>query len=183
MLTTYFDKWLKKNINQFKYKPIKIAFGRYIFEGIIENITLFIDNDNCEIDIYFDNDDGENYDHLDIGYIQRARHIKTKGYTDLDWIDEYKNRFYPTYKEILIKNLFEPLIQYCDDYFIEKNHLYLADMSSVTFAMIGNSSEGKDIISLEKNLNETSKKINLEKNKYTKIQKLGIFIDKKLSTK
>jgi len=169
MITKHFNRWLQKNLHLFKYKPIQIGFGEYRFDGIIDNITLFIDNNAREVDIYFHNDDDKYYDHRIMGYIAKAKHIRTKGYIDID----DKNRFHPTYKDMIIDNLFLPIVNYCNEYFLEDSHLYLVDYSFSRFAMVGNKNDGKEIKELEIILQETGNKLNQETD--TKVEKIDIF--------
>ena len=175
MIMKLFERWLDKNIDLFKYKPIKIGFGRYKFDGIVSNITLVIDNSSCEIDIFFDNDDGVNYDHYEIGYIEKARNVKNKGYTDTGWIGKYKNRFYPTYKDMIIENLFLPLISYCDNHFMDGNHLYLVNKSFLTFAMIGDENDAKKIKKLDTMTEVIDSKITQDTDTYATVTKIDIF--------
>ena len=105
-MVTYFDKWLVKNIDRFKYRPIKIGFESYRFDGINQSIVLQITRDIREITIlYYSpnmlNTDSYNceYDMRDISWFDRVKHIRDKGYCDLGWLEEYKkDRYYPTFK-------------------------------------------------------------------------------------
>jgi len=129
LLVNYFDNWLEKNINRFRYKPIKIGFNTYHFQGINKNITLQVSQHIKELIMIFQSPNYDNdCDMLEIGTLLKIKHIKNKGYCDLLWIDEYKkDRYYKNYKQMIHKELFEPLIKYCDKYFIKDNSYYVIE--------------------------------------------------------
>jgi len=158
LMVTYFDKWLAKNIDRFKYRPIKIGFNSYRFDGINKSIVLQITRDIREVTIlYYSpnmlNTDNYNceYDMRDINWFDRVKHIRDKGYCDLGWLEEYKkDRYYPTFKELVETELFEPLIKFCDTYFVKDNHYYIVEnCQSVFMGLIGDSSHEKKLKELE----------------------------------
>lgn len=159
MINELFAKWLTHNHTRFQYKPIQISPTSYIFEGIIENIYLLIGERVAETMICFDDKNGENYDHISLDCHRDVQFIETKGYTDIDWLDEYK-RYFLTYEEMVYATLFEPIIEYCKKYFVDDNHLYLINLGGTTLAFIGD-------------LNEEKK---LHKYKDAQIDKLKIFL-------
>ena len=136
-ITTYFDSWLDKNIDRFAHKPIKIEFNRYKFDGIIDNIVLVLDDTNCEAMIECSHNDTV-YDCISLGYIEDLVFIDDKGYTDSSWVDKYKDKFYTSYEDMIVDNLFNPIASYCNDKFIPNNHLYLVNINntSITFGSV-----------------------------------------------
>jgi hypothetical protein len=134
-LNKYFQRWLNKNIDKFTHKPIEVGYCRYIFNGITSHIELYINNRSNEVEIQVLNHN-ELVDIIFTQFIYRAKHIKNKGYTDLSWINEYKNRFYSTYQDMIYVELFEPLVNYSNNIFIPKNDLYLIYSDGYTEAII-----------------------------------------------
>ena len=86
-----------------------------------------------------------NFDLLEIGTLLKVKYIKNKGYCDLLWINEYKkDRYYKDYKQMIHKELFEPLIKYCNKYFIKGNSYYVIESSDdIISAFIDNNSYEK----------------------------------------
>jgi len=168
LLVDYFDNWLDKNITRFKYKPIKIGFNTYCFQGINNNITLQVSQHIRELIMIFQspnkietNTYDNDCDMLEIGTLLKVKHIKNKGYCDLLWMDEYKkDRYYKNYKQMIHKELFEPLVKYCDSYFIKDNSYYVTEAcDNIISAFIANNSNTKVI---KKNcINITTYKFNL----------------------
>ena len=146
LLVDYFDNWLDKNITRFRYKPIKIGFNTYCFQGINSNITLQVSQHIRELIMIFQSPNYDNdCDMLGIGTLLKIKYIKNKGYCDLMWIDEYKkDRYYKYYKQMIHKELFEPLIKYCDKYFIKDNSYYIIESrEGIVFTFIDNNSSVK----------------------------------------
>lgn len=173
MLNELFEKWLQTNQDRFRYKPIKAGSDIYKFEGIIENIYLKIQEDTKEGMILFEHENGETYDHISLGYLEEVKYIKGKGYTDLAWADEHKS-YFPTYEEMVYATIFEPIVAYCDKYFIGKNTLYLVEMDTATFGLIGGKREEDEIQKLKETCTNT---INNKPSKY-EIYKYDIFANK-----
>jgi len=174
MIIKHFERWLNKNLHQFKYKPYKVGYGKYNFDGIIDNIVLKVDDRLTEIDIVFYNSKGEPHDHIVIDYIEKAKYIKGKGYTDLGWIGKYKNRYYPTYIQMIEENIFNRVVEYCNNHFKEDNYLYIVSYKFIEMAMIGTHSEIKPIKKLAPMIHLNDDK--LKGLKYdTTIEKLTIF--------
>ena len=121
-LSTLFKVWLENNSKRFKYKPIGISKDKYIFAGINPNISLKIINSlNMMIVNYHFNDEEDEYDHIEIGWIETLAYEENKGFTDLGWVEPYNNRYYPSYEELVYENIFEMLLKFCDEKFIEDN--------------------------------------------------------------
>ena len=121
-LSTLFKVWLENNSKRFKYKPIGISKDKYIFAGINPNISLKIINSlNMMIVNYHFNDEEDEYDHVEIGWIETLAYEENKGFTDLGWVEPYNNRYYPSYEELVYENIFEMLLKFCDEKFIEDN--------------------------------------------------------------
>jgi hypothetical protein len=157
LIVSYFDKWLAKNLYRFKYKPIKIGFARYRFEGINDSIVLQITPHTRELTMLFHspNKKGtisyeDDFDMRDISWFEKIKYIKHKGYIDKGWSNQYQTKYYNSYKELLHTELFEPLIEYCNNYFIEENHYYIMECKSgITMGLIGNTNDGKIVQELE----------------------------------
>jgi len=187
LIVSYFDNWLEKNIDRFKYKPIKIGFNKYRFEGIIDSIILQITKDTREVTILmyspnkFQSNESEiDYDMKDISWFYKVQHIKDKGYTDLGWIDEYKDTYYPTFKDMVHTELFEPLVKYCNNFFIQENSLYIVECKyGVTMGVIGNAIQGKSLQKLEDTCVDTNNKLKMSLDEIPKVYKFDIFIDSK----
>ena len=52
---------------------------------------------------------------------QQLAYEENKGFTDLGWVEPYNNRYYPSYEELVYENIFEMLLKFCDEKFIEDN--------------------------------------------------------------
>ena len=175
-IVEHFDKWLIDNIDRFEHKPINIEFNKYSFEGIVENIILVLDDNNCESIIEYHNNEIK-YDTLLLGYIENLKYIEDKGYTDTAWIGKFKDNYYSTYADIINENIFNPIVKYCNDVLIKENHLYLVDMKSneITFALIGDNSQEKEIQKLEDACVQIDKKLNKVLADNPKVYKFDIF--------
>lgn len=178
MIIKHFEKWMKKNIDKFKYKPCKVGYGEFRFEGLIDNIVLKLDDKSTEVNILFYDSNGEYHDHIEVDYIEKARNIRGKGYTDTAWIGEYKNRYYPTYKEMIEDVLFKEILIYCDKHFKQDQYLFIVsynvDDGEVNMAMIGSEVDMYSIKALAPIIQkDTTKPNNLEKD--TTIEQLSIF--------
>ena len=172
-LTKLFEIWLAENKHNFEYCPIKISPNKYMFDRITESIHLQINDENMEVMITFSSTLGDYYDSISIGYFEKVVFEKGKGYTDLGWIDQYKGRYFNTYKKMVNENLFAPILEFCSRYFIVTNSLYLVNMDSCTFGIIGDWREQKEINNLEKIHQGITAKS--ESCKY-KVSKINLFI-------
>ena len=183
-MVSYFDNWLAKNIDRFKYKPIKIGFDKYRFDGIIDSIVLQVPKNRKEIRIilyspnkFQTNKSKTDYEMKDISSLHKVKHIKGKGYTDLDWIDEYKNTFYPTFQAMVHTELFEPLIKYCNKSFINNNSLYIIESKyGIVMGVIGNALQGKSLKELEDVCVNTNNKLKTPLDDTPKVYKFDIFL-------
>lgn len=148
---TIFQKWLDENIYRFNHKPVlkNIINGKgiYSFEGIIDNITLVVAFWIPESMIYFDNlpefcedTDDVNFDHRIVAYIGDEKYHPLKGYYDADRIDD-EYYYFPTQKELYINEVFEPIIEYCNQMFVPENSLYLRDFAGATTGFIAPTDE------------------------------------------
>ncbi len=136
-----FKEWLYENINRFNNKPIPDGKGRFYFDGITKAISLNIDFCQPEAMLSFDDiDTDKNYDHYSIQYIGDEKYNPAKGFYDGDRVDEIYT-YYNTYKELVIAEVFEPIIEYCNDNFKEGKSLYLLDYDGVTEGFIASSDE------------------------------------------
>jgi len=151
-ITELFEVWLLQNNHCFHYCPVKIMDGLYKFDGIIDSIGLEISNDTIETMIIFCGQNNEKYDHISLGYFDEVVLIKDKGYTDKGWRGDFQNRYYTSYEAMVFENLFEPIITYCNSYFVVENNLYLVSIEThgCTFALIGNGEDREEIDKLEK---------------------------------
>lgn len=120
--------WLQQNAHRFNHKPILCeVFSTgfiYSFKGITKQISLVITFDEyCESMIWFDDAQGNNFDHTVIGY--EPLHYS---------------------KDELMQKVFEPLIQFTNDSFTCNHRLYLVNYENSTEACI----KRKDILINEK---------------------------------
>jgi hypothetical protein len=159
-LTTLFKVWLENNSKRFKYKPIGISKDKYIFAGINPNISLKIINSlNMMIVNYHFEDEEDEYDHIEIGWIQTLAYEENKGFTDLGWVEPYNNRYYPSYEELVYENIFEMLLKFCDEKFIEDNYYCLIIENGFSMADICTNSKFEKF--KENNLEEHVFKLDL----------------------
>ena len=141
-LTTLFKVWLENNSKRFKYKPIEISKDKYIFAGINPNISLKIINSlKMMVVNYHFNYEEDEYDHIDIGWIETLAYEENKGFTDLGWEEPYNNRYYPSYEELVYENIFDALVEFCNEKFIEENSYSLIISDGFTMACICNNSQ------------------------------------------
>jgi len=162
-----FRKWLHENINRFNNKPIPNGKGGYYFRGITKAINLNMDFSQPEAELSFDDiETNENYDYYTIEYIGNKKYNPTKGFYDADRTDKIYT-YYNTYKEMIITDVFEPIIKYCNENFKEDNSLYLINYDGSTEGFIASSDE-TDIAKIIK--------LKLKNNKNTKYLKYKLFI-------
>ena len=144
-----FEKWLKNNYDNFRYKPIPNDFGGYYFDGIIKNISLIIDYRQPEAMLSFDDiKKNKNYDYHSIQYIGDLQYNPTRGYYDADRIDK-KFTYYNSIEKLIITEVFEPIIEYCNKNFKKENSLYLINYNGSTEGFIATSNE-QDIKKIQK---------------------------------
>ena len=85
-----FLEWMKKNIYRFNYKPIRQADGRYYFEGVIKNISLYVDTlpeaslSLCYLGEHEIYGDDTCFDLITIEYVLIESFNPQKGYYDAD---------------------------------------------------------------------------------------------------
>jgi hypothetical protein len=136
-----FRKWLYENINRFNNKPIPNGEGGFYFEGITKAINLIINYRIQEAMLSFeDRDTKENYDYHSIQYIGNEKYDPLKGFYDADRIDLIYT-YYNTYEALIITEVFEPIIEYCNNNFQESNSLYLINYDGSTEGFIAPSDE------------------------------------------
>lgn len=143
-----FFEWLHENIDRFNNKPFPDGRGGFYFTGIIKSISLHIDFNQPEAMLSLDDiDSGENYDFISIQYIGNEKYNSSKGFYDADRIDNIYT-YYDSYKELIIIEVFEPIIKYCNEKFKEENSLYLIDYNGGTEAFIASNDE-TDILKIK----------------------------------
>jgi len=136
-----FRKWLYENIDRFNNKPFPNSKGGFYFKGITKAISLHIDFLQPEAELSFnDINTNENYDYNAIEYIGREKYNPAKGFYDADRIDKLYT-YYNTYQELITTEVFEPIIEYCNEYFKEDNSLYLINYDGSTEGFIAPSDE------------------------------------------
>ena len=137
-----FREWLDQNISRFNYKPIPNGKGGFYFKGITKNISLYIAFQYPEAMLSFCNiETKENYDYYSIQYIGDEKHNPSKGFYDADRTDEIYT-YYNTYSELIITEVFELIIEYCNNNFKEDSSLFLLNYHGSTEAFIASSNEG-----------------------------------------
>jgi len=151
-LIKYFERWLSKNLKKFKYKPHRVDYCQYKFEGIANNIILYVNNHTTELELQVLDKDNNLIDIIFSQYISRSKYIKTKGYTDINWRNKHKNTFYHTYINMIISELFDRLVSYCNEFFTTENYLYIFNDKNISEAIIGNIDNSKKIKRLEMNI-------------------------------
>jgi len=131
-----FEKWLNENIHKFHYKPILTKNNDYYFNGITKAIKLEIDYRQPEAMLSFsDLDTEEIYDYHTIEYIGSFKYDNIKGFYDADRVDAiYK--YYDTYDSLIISEVFEPILKYCNELFKKTNTLYIVNYEGSTEGFI-----------------------------------------------
>jgi len=131
-----FYKWLEENIDRFHHKPIKNADGSFYFVGITKAIRLFVDFAQPEAMLLFDDmQTKENYEIYTINYIGKYRYNAKYGHYDADRIDKIYT-YYSSYEELIVTEVFEPIIEYCNKHFQKNNALYLVKAPNYTEGFI-----------------------------------------------
>lgn len=131
-----FREWLQENISRFPYKPITNGKGGFYFEGISKAISLYIDFSQPEAELHFNHPlTNENYDLYTIQYIGQLKHHLQYGFYDADRVDKIFT-YYDSYAELIITEVFEPIIEYMHEYFKKESYLYLIETSSYTEGFI-----------------------------------------------
>jgi len=132
-----FEKWFNKNQYRFNTKPIisKQTKDGFIieFEGIIKNISIIV-RPIPEVSFIFEYD-GEWVDSLDIAYIGQEMYNPEKGYYDSDRVNGIFT-YFDTREELYINDVFEPLIEYCNEYLTDKHSLYMCISQGFSYASI-----------------------------------------------
>ena len=162
-----FRKWLYENIDRFNNKPIPNSKGGFYFEGITKAISLHIDFRQPEAELSFnDIETNENYDYYAIQYIGREKYNPSKGFYDADRIDNIYT-YYDTYSELIITEVFEEIIEYCNKNFKENKSLYLINYDGSTEGFIASCNET--------NIHKINK-LKLKNNKNIQYLKYKLFI-------
>jgi len=129
-----FRKWLKNNIDRFNYKPYAVnsMCDRYYFEGITKHVTLVLDYRLPEAMLYHHK---ECCNHDVIQYIGYEKYDPKKGYYDADRVDDtgepYPDgheifKYYLTQEELYVNEVFEPIIKFVNEKFVEENQVYVS---------------------------------------------------------
>ena len=128
-----FRKWLKENMHCFKYTPYpkNSVCNEYHFRGISKRITLVMDYRIPEAMVYHCKNC---CDHDVIQYIGYEKYDSKRGYYDSDRVDDdcelYPDghdifEYYPTQRELYITEVFEHIITYVNEKFVEGNQIYI----------------------------------------------------------
>ena len=133
-----FSKWLIKNMAKFNHQPLQIKKDEYRFTGVIKNIILKMDFVLPEAMLFFNNNKGKNFDHKTIAYIGDKQYNSDLGYYDADRTDSIYT-YFPTQEELYIKEVFEPIINYCNSNLVTGNSLYLEEFEACTTGFISSS--------------------------------------------
>jgi len=161
-----FTKWLYENINRFNHKPITNGKRGFYFKGITRAISLHIDFRQPEAMLSFDDiDTNEYFDDYSIQYIGAQRYDPVKGFYDADRADK-NYTYYDTYKKLIVTEVFEPIIEYCNENFKEDNSLYLINYDGSTEGFIASSDEANIVKII---------KLKLKNNKNTQYLKYKLF--------
>lgn len=143
-----FWSWLHKNIDRFYYKPVHNGDGTFYFDGIIKNIILYIDFNQPEAGLILkDLKNNKVYDYYTIQYIGEEKFHPAKGFYDADRANNIYT-YYNTYKGLIVTEVYEEIINYCDKYFKKENSLYLVDWNGLAEGFIASNDE-KNISEIE----------------------------------
>ena len=118
-----FTKWLRNNQHRFLHKPMRISSDEFVFVGINKQVSLLISSHTEESMIAFSDEKGNNYDYYSLDYIETPKYSSEKGWYDAGRISNIE--YFKSYDEMLMTNIFEPIIGYSKEYFNDKNSLYL----------------------------------------------------------
>ena len=144
-----FRKWLYENIDRLHHKPVPNGKGGFYFKGITRAINLIIDYRLPEVILSFDDiSTDENYDYHTIEYIGCEKYDPVKGFYDKDRRNKIFT-YFKTYSELIITEVFEPIIEYCNENFQENKSLYLIDYNGSNEGFIASSDE-TNIVKLNK---------------------------------
>lgn len=161
-----FRKWLLENIDRFNNKPIPNGKGEFYFKGITKAISLKVDFSQPEAMLWFKNlDTDEIYDLYSIQYIGAEKYDSIKEFYDADRTDRVYT-YYDTYEELIITEVFEPIIEYCNKNFKKNTSLYLINYDGSTEGFIAPSDE-TNILKIIK--------LKLKNNKNTQYLKYKLF--------
>jgi len=175
-----FNQWLKENIHRFNIKPIKNSENTYFFDGVIKNVSLYLNWTPEAIFSFYSfvpNIYGDTYfDQMPIDYIGYEKYSPQKGFYDADRTDGIYD-YFPTRKELYI-NVFESIIEYCNEFITSKHSLYLFDFHGMTSAFIELTDENSEIVKkrvvgdgfIEDLSKEECEKLLLEKKAYKTIK-------------
>ena len=169
-IETLLHSWLLENTHRFTHKPKRIDKRSFSFEGIIENITLVFDYNLPEAMLCYSDENGELFDMQTIAYIGHECYDSQNGYYDADRVDGIYD-YFPTQKELYIHNVFEYIIKYCNESFIEENTLYMYRYKGIDAGVIGNKKEEIKIQKLKEKYTLTTDEASFE----CKIYKYPIF--------
>jgi len=149
---TIFRKWLYENINRFNNKPTPNGRGGYYFKGITKAITLHIDFRLPDAYLSFsdinENDEDNLYDFYSIQWIGNQKYHSTKGFYDADRVDKVYT-YHNSYAALIINEVYEPIIEYCNANFTKENALYLINYHGSTEGFIESNVE-TDLIKINK---------------------------------
>ena len=136
----YFYEWLYDNLERFNHQPIHIGSHSFYFKGVTQHIRLVMNMQLMEAMLVFTDKGGKEYDFYAIEYIGILRYDPYKGYYDADNIDK-SYIYYPTLKELLIGQVFEKILQYCNAAFVAGQSLYLYYFGGSTSHKIGSAND------------------------------------------
>lgn len=110
---------------------------------------MYIDFNQPEAGLVFkDVKDNKEYDYYTIQCIGEEKFHPVKGFYDSDRVDKIYT-YYKTYKELIITEVYEEIIKYCNNYFKKENALYLIDYNGLTEAFVASKNE-EDVDKIKK---------------------------------
>ena len=147
-----FLKWMDDNIDIFPYKPSFLSRENsrltYTFEGICKKITLAVELTTSEAMICYSESEAKDElwtMHKVLEYIGMETYDPEKGYYDADREDG-KFTYFPTRAEMCIKEVFETIPKFCQEYFNPGMCIYTSkSLSTFTATIAACGSDGKKI--------------------------------------
>ena len=130
-----FNKWLKKNIDRFSYKPVKVKRHTYRFKGIIDDITLIFNAKGMsfyEATILYTKNN-EYVDMQDLGSLWKVKYDKKrKKYYDYYYI---KPIYYNSIEDLVYNEVFETILEYSNKTLLNSKYLYYTCYANDNFIL------------------------------------------------
>ena len=143
-----FKKWLKENMHRFNYKPYpkNSVCKEYYFEGIAKNISLVMNYNSPEAMIFHCNPlrPNECCNHDALAYVGYEKYDNQKGYYNA-YSENGEYEYFATQEELYSHVVFNWIIVYVNERFMEENALYIDESDSFIGSRTATKSNQKKI--------------------------------------